>query len=825
MDQQRSSLCVSLHNVEFAKDYHYFITVQLNVDGEKKRTDVSAQVAAPVFAASTFIIPLSNFKLDINDYLHFEAYVVTDREQGRGPDLDNQGQARLLGECILKLGDFTGPLTDISGTGVRQHLKFVRRNDKQVTVGRFIVNLKLVGEQIIPINDEKPLESDEIFQPLPASDPFMSFTWRLRVDIRACMDMPLHRDSQSGLPRGFVKLGWSQYDNQPPSEHHMHLTKIRDQNRHPIWNQQFLIPNPQTVTTLDGYLYLSLIDDVGQREIESVYFPISQMRPFQPMNFELQFKFAEYEARPRLYMSITLEMADKQKFLDELIDIIVKMVHYDPLPYASRTNLIMTLNQTKIKEVPYSVIDLKGAPTLAQALSNAQSDVFISSIMKIPPHKADKVYNAVAVFTLPKSQLESGIAFYLATRDDTIKSMHSMPNGIVGYSEIIDDWLRKLYYSKEKKQAFFPITWSDESKQKPLFMNSRCQVELTCMEAADNPAISRVSSSKKSTRLVPRTPDMKALAENVSGADRSKWDILSKELSQKQEMIHRLMKEVDDKTESLKITGTEIVDLRRQVKLLQSENSILRKRLAHEESLEIQSIITKEIAVMSMEELRQKIIKVAQAYRNERVRNEEFEKALKTAQKDIASARQLEVELESLQRVHQENAKKMLVMQQEIQKVGVYKEAVKKQETVISKLEKLMETSLKDAQKARQAQLEVEQLKSENLNLQKQLKGIVYGEDIGELERYKQECQRLERIVANMKEELRNKRPVSNSGADWEQDKMELEVKLHKANARIEALQDEMTYNAKNYAKEIAQLKLIIAEKQALLDSLTMGGQ
>lgn len=33
-------------------------------------------------------------------------------------------------------------------------------------------------------------------------------------------------------------------------------------------------------------------------------------------------------------------------------------------------------------------------------------------------------------------------------------------------------------------------------------------------------------------------------------------------------MIHRMMKEIDDKTESLKVTGTEIVDLRRQVKLL-----------------------------------------------------------------------------------------------------------------------------------------------------------------------------------------------------------------------------------------------------------------
>ncbi|CAD8212952.1 unnamed protein product [Paramecium pentaurelia] len=48
-------------------------------------------------------------------------------------------------------------------------------------------------------------------------------------------------------------------------------------------------------------------------------------------------------------------------------------------------------------------INLKGSSNMSQALSNAQSDMFISSIMKIPPHK---VNNAVAVFTLPKSQSE-----------------------------------------------------------------------------------------------------------------------------------------------------------------------------------------------------------------------------------------------------------------------------------------------------------------------------------------------------------------------------------------------------------------------------------
>jgi len=67
----------------------------------------------------------------------------------------------LLGECVLSLGPLTGALTDISGTGVRQHLNFSRQvGDEKKKVGRFIVNLKLVGEQVIPIDqaDEKPLE-------------------------------------------------------------------------------------------------------------------------------------------------------------------------------------------------------------------------------------------------------------------------------------------------------------------------------------------------------------------------------------------------------------------------------------------------------------------------------------------------------------------------------------------------------------------------------------------------------------------------------------------------------------------------------------------
>lgn len=54
-------------------------------------------------------------------------------------------------------------------------------------------------------------------------------------------------------------------------------------------------------------------------------------------------------------------------------------------------------------------VDLRGPSTLAQYIESASvtpKPYFLSSIMKIPPHKLESVYNAVAVFTLPKTYLD-----------------------------------------------------------------------------------------------------------------------------------------------------------------------------------------------------------------------------------------------------------------------------------------------------------------------------------------------------------------------------------------------------------------------------------
>ena len=62
--------------------------------------------------------------------------------------------------------------------------------------------------------------------------------------------------------------------------------------------------------------------------------------------------------------------------------------------------------------------------------------------------------------------------------------------------------------------------------------------------------------------------------------------------------------------------------------MLQSEAQILRSKLGEQETAELSNLVSKEIAGMSNEELKSKIVKLAQAYRTERLRNEELQKAL-----------------------------------------------------------------------------------------------------------------------------------------------------------------------------------------------------
>jgi len=100
-------------------------------------------------------------------------------------------------------------------------------------------------------------------------------------------------------------------------------------------------------------------------------------------------------------------------------------------------------------------------------------------------------------------------------------------------------------------------------------------------------------------------------------------DSPNKVSGQNNEILNRILKELDDRTQSLKIAAAEVVDLRKQVKLLQSENNILRKDASKSED-DIRDMISKELETMGTSELKDKVLKVAAMYRNERVRVKEL---------------------------------------------------------------------------------------------------------------------------------------------------------------------------------------------------------
>ena len=120
---------------------------------------------------------------------------------------------------------------------------------------------------------------------------------------------------------------------------------------------------------------------------------------------------------------------------------------------------------------------------------------------------------------------------------------------------------------------------------------------------------------------------------------------------------------------------------------------------------------------MTNEELKAKIVKIAQAYRGERLRNEEFERALKSANVDLVSAKQIQAEFENMQQAYGEAMRRLADTTKEVQKTNLFKDTIRKQERVIGKLEVLLEKTLKDTQKARDGMLELEKLRTDNIEL------------------------------------------------------------------------------------------------------------
>ena len=682
---------IIIENGEFNKPFNYFIVVQIDGSDERRRTRVSDVSSTPSFDDNKFYLPLQEYDLLIHQALIFSAFIVVDSSENINKT--GTGQAKLLGENTIELAPLTGALTNIANAPIKQRVELYRKmGDKNAIVGKLTVQLRLLNEIVVPEDIEEKTPNDQT-QLLPAMDFTQNFVWRLRIFVRSAVNLPFNQTTENNLPSAYVEVGWTMYEIEDINLVESCRTPCIEGNRFPIWNQELLYYPPANLKKQDGFINVLLKDRYQMNPIQKFVFPINALRPFHPVHLDVLLDTDEMindkSKRSHLYISFIYEDAPIYKLSESFVNIIVTQINFDPLPKSTnRCNVIMTTDKFKPNDNFYLEVELKSPSHLTNILNyqlNQRYSYFISSTINIPPVHLKNAFNAITNFIIPRTMLDKDLTFFLAVRDGKLMSNHSMPNVIAAEINASIDMLKTSFFSKEHESIPFKLNYFSETGIFNSLAHSRGIAELSVRPVTELPEDEKVKAlndninydEMKEKIIKKAVNDYTVNLANVP--EKEKWDILSKELTQKQEIIHRMMKEVDDKTESLKLTGAEIVDLRKQIKLLQNENQILRKRLGQEEQMQIESLVTQEIHKMSLPELKSKIIKLSQAYRGERLRNEEFEKALRQAQNEIANARKLANDLEQLQKVHEEDSEKYLNLQRETQKIGLYRETIKKQ--------------------------------------------------------------------------------------------------------------------------------------------------
>lgn len=190
------------------------------------------------------------------------------------------------------------------------------------------------------------------------------------------------------------------------------------------------------------------------------------------------------------------------------------------------------------------------------------------------------------------------------------------------------------------------------------------------------------------------------------------------------------------------------------------------------------------------------------------------------AQKDIADRTKMLASLKKIEETVGENRGRMNVMAREFSKVGTYREVINKQEAMILRLEGILKTMATQSKSVRTEAEIYSKEREENDRLRKNIDVYKVPDNHGEFSKLTSEVRRIEGEITKMQAEMVSNRPTSSYKDKQVGDLASKEVALDRMNARIEALERQITNNTTNYAQQITVLKSKLAEKEAILTSI-----
>jgi hypothetical protein len=571
--------------------------------------------------------------------------------------------------------------------------------------------------------------------------------------VRHAINLPVsgHAD-EAVLPTPFVAVK-SQRDAQMKRPAKSSTTAVKN-SRHPIWNQTLVVEVlEEDLQRQEGNIIVAVINHTTKRRIAQIALPAHKMVPSEQYNLEVRLNPGKENSRLWLTAALHDTPTGEKKLLMKnphltRLELLLKGCGVGrPLPFEAEESVAV------VRVVPDAEGYIRRSRDLAAAMEEQQlgrnagavddrpnsypleefaqleADASSGQVMKLPDVSTSQltpavgpgdqpVWNETLYFTVPTDRLHTdGAALLIEVYQRGVHLTGSQSSG-----PLARDGLRSAARAREELVApppemflgyallqLAPLMRSGASG--PAARQTRTkhivdELPVTLMKplvAGGAEATRSVlqlelhtwnADSVAPTEMAP-APAGPPVPRGVTGGSGSGNDML----------VDRLMREIEEKKDVIRRCGVEVIELRKQGAQLAAHNADLRSMLEREKhaSSAMAHEGDEEWEMLTLDELQKRSRLLRKKYRGERQANETLVNKLQLLQNAVMKKNAAEDRLRELEEAHISQSELVARLRAENATVDKYKKTVHEQESVIVKLEQLMESALSDKKRLQAA--------------------------------------------------------------------------------------------------------------------------
>ncbi|RXN20162.1 coiled-coil domain-containing 33 [Labeo rohita] len=271
------------------------------------------------------------------------------------------------------------------------------------------------------------------------------------------------------------------------------------------------------------------------------------------------------------------------------------------------------------------------------------------------------------------------------------------------------------------------------------------------------------------------------------------------------EVTEHQVKELENYRAAMHKMADDILALRSQVSVLESENSQLRQDLSLHQDLGRTLLDDTDIDVMTKAEIADRIASLKFKLSSESSKAAAQKDRIQQLQNELIRKNDIEKEFVQLQRAHQQQHAVLKKYQARSGKISALEDTVRQQEKVIEKMEKILDAKLKERNKenSEKKRTAVKHKDEEELK-RREIESVLAAEN----SRLREELHRLR----NLPPPVIIQQPVQSHQPFSDSEKLELLTQLARADGRIQTLEQQLKENSRQWGKEKQEMLTRLSE-------------